>query len=301
MPGNAPRVSVVIPAFNAVKTLEATVNSVLAQTVREIEIIVVDDGSTDGTLKLASSFRDDRLRAVHQQNAGVSAARNVGLRSATGDYVAFLDSDDLWLPEKLAKQLALIESDRTISAVQSGVFFVDDDLNVLSVRRCTDTGDAFRESLLFRNLPAFPSTLLVNREQLLRLGGFDESLVILEDWDLAVRLSRKGFRSIEEPLGLYRVHAGNRSRNVDLHVAPGFSVLKRVFDDQELPFELRRFRRRAYAAFFRMLAGGYANRQDVKNAIRWGVRAVTMHPAEIGYLVQLPLRRLQRRMSRQRN
>jgi glycosyltransferase involved in cell wall biosynthesis len=288
-----------MPAYNAARTLRDSVQSVLEQTVRDIEVIVVDDGSTDGTLEAARAIDDPRVTVLSQPNAGVSAARNTGARASRGNYVAFLDSDDLWLPFKLERQLEILDRNPEVHAVQSGVIYVDDRLRTLSVRRCEEWKDPVLDTLCFRNLPAFPSTVVFTREKFSERGGFDPSLVILEDWDLAIHAARHWeLRSVPEPLALYRVHQGNRSRDVSIHVEPGERVLQRVFADPELPARVRLKERSVYARFYLMLAGGAFRARDWGNCARWVVRAARLDPRTLGHVASLPLRRVSRRLSR---
>jgi hypothetical protein len=134
------------------------------------------------------------------------------------------------------------------------------------------------------------------------MGMFDRGLVILEDWDLALRLARRrALRSIAEPLVLYRLHPGNRSLNAHIHIAPGETILARLFDDPALPADLRRHRRRAYGAFYRMLAGGYVRAGRPLSALPWAARAFVRDPRQAAYMAALPLRRLQRAWYRRRH
>lgn len=287
-----PIVSVVIPAFNAAKTIAGTLSSVLAQTLGDFEVVVVDDGSSDGTAQIAASLGDPRIRIITQHNHGAAGARNTGITAARADLVAFVDADDLWLPPKLERQVSLLRADPRAEAVQTAAYFVDDQLRVLSVRPCLDAIDSLARSLRFENLPAFASSVLVRRRCLLEIGMFDPDLVILEDWDLALRLSRRAsLRGIEEPLVLYRVHPGNRSRNVGIHIAPGATILQRLFSDPDLPPDIRRMRRRAYGSFYRMLAGGYVNAGSLDISMRWALRAVAQDPRQLVYLLAMPVRR----------
>ncbi len=291
-------VSVVIPAYNAERTIHDTIESVLAQTYREIEVIVVDDGSTDDTAREVAAFAD-RTRYVHQTNAGAAAARNSGIAIARGDYLALLDADDLWLPEKLERQLAFLAVHPEVGAVQCGARFVDRALRTLEIRRCRHVADPLWEVLHFRNLPAFLSALLMRRSCLERVGPFDTSLVILEEWDMAIKTARScGLAGLPEPLVLYRVHRANRSRDVDIHVAPGFAVLERLYADPDLPARVRAARREVYGSFFRMLAGGYFRAGQFVPFVRWTIRAVRTNPGELFYMAALPLRRLQRLATR---
>lgn len=296
-----PVVSVIIPAYNATRTLEATLRSALAQTVRNIEVTIVDDGSKDDTLAFARRLAavDDRVRVLTRPNGGVAAARNTGIRAARGRYVALLDADDLWVPHKLERQLRVLESDRKVYAVQAGATFVDDDLNVLSVRPCQPSRDALLETLLFQNMPNNMSTLVIRRERFDEMGYFDEDLTILEEWDMGIKVARFcNLVSIEEPLSLYRVHTGNRSRNIDIHVRPGLLVLERLFADATLPGHIRRRRKEIYGTFYRMLAGGYFNAKQHGTFARWMLKSLRADPAQIGYVLRLPLRRWQRSRSR---
>jgi glycosyltransferase involved in cell wall biosynthesis len=293
---SAPLVSVVIPAYNAARTLEATVASALAQTVQDLEIVIVNDGSRDDTLAVARSLSDPRIHVVDQPNGGAAAARNTGLQAASGRYVALLDADDLWLPDKLERQLRVLETELEVQAVQCGAYFVNDAMEVISVQPCTDTGRSFEETLLFRNLPAFLSALVVRRDRILEVGGFDTDLEILEEWDMAIKMSRYcAMRSVCDPLVLYRVHAGNRHWNVDIHIRPGLKVLEGLFVDPSLPPEIRRLRRRAYGTFYRTLAGGYFNQRNLTAFLRWSAAALATDPSQALYMAALPLRRLRRR------
>jgi glycosyltransferase involved in cell wall biosynthesis len=291
----APVVSVVIPAFNAERTIAGTVRSVVAQTFRDLEILVVDDGSVDGTAQVAASVADSRIRVLTQANGGASSARNAGITAARGEFVAFVDADDRWLPHKVERQVSLLRADPQADAVQTSAYFVDDELRALSVETCMDAGDDFARCLQFFNLPAFATSVMVRRATLLEIGMFDRSLVILEDWELALRLARRnGLRSIAEPLVLYRVHPGNRSRNAQIHVAPGELVLRRIFTDPALPPDVRRLRRPAYGAFYRMLAGGYLRAGDPGTGLLWAMRAVAQDPRQLAYILAMPWRRVQR-------
>ena len=242
---------------------------------------------------------DPRIQLISQRNAGTSAARNSGINAASGRYVAFLDADDIWLPHKLERQLALLEARPDAHAVQAGATFVDDRRRVLSVRPCRPWRDGVWDVLRFQNLPAFPSTFLADRDRLREKGGFDTSLVILEDWEMAIHALRHwNLQSIEEPLALYRVHPNNRSRDVSLHVEPGHLVLERLFADPSLPPEVAGKRDRAYARLYAMLAGGAFNARDWRDFVRWSRAALRRDPAVAGYMARLPLRRLSRRLSR---
>ena len=211
-----PRVSVVVPAYERADVVGRAIDSALAQTVADIEVVVVDDGSSDGTRDVVEGYDDDRVRSLaHDTNRGVSAARNTGFDAATGDYVAFLDSDDEWLPGKLERQLAVLE-DRGegwvgayCDVATAGLSRLGRLAGVVSetlFRSGTprEGGRELAESLLSMQVFMGPgSTLLVERAVLSRTGGFDEGLSIYEDWDLVLRVLSEGkLAYVDEPLAV---------------------------------------------------------------------------------------------------
>lgn len=293
-----PRVTVVIPAYNAARTVAATVQSVLNQSVDDLEVLIVDDGSTDSTSSIIKALPDPRVRLVQQNNRGVAAARNVGVNEARGKYIAFLDSDDLWRHYKLERQLGFMDRERA-RATQTAVLYVNQDLQTLYTGPCPPYKDAFLETLLFRHLPAFPSTLVLERGLIDKIGFFDETLPILEDWEFAVRLARHGeLHNVNEFLTLYRIHPGNRSRDLDLHLAPGFKVLDALFEDPELPDRIRVQRDRVYAAMFTMFSGGALRAGQYRECLRWALRAIRKHPSSLRRIAAMPARRIKRRIAK---
>ncbi len=296
-----PLVSVVIPAYNAERTIRASVLSVLGQTISDLEVIVVNDGSTDDTEAVVRSLGDQRLQVLRQRNAGHASARNAGISAAHGTYLAVIDADDLWLPSKLERQLAVFREQQHVRALHGSAVHVDDALRPLFIGHCHEGKNTLVDVLCFRGLPGFMCTLIAERALLLELGGFDPSLVILQDWELAIRLARREeLYSTSEPLVLYRVHADNQSKHLDLHVEPGERILAKLFSDPTLAAEVVAQRQYVYSRFYAMLCGGAFQLRQFPSAAVWARRAIAADPRVIGYLASLPWRRVQKRLSRRR-
>lgn len=188
---NNPMVSVVIPTYNRADTVARAIRSVLTQTFEDWELVVVDDDSADDTEKVVASFGDSRIHYIrHEHNRGQSAAQNTGIQSSRGTYVAFLDSDDEWLPEKLAKVLDRFEaSTNDVGLVYSGKKLVTEAGRMLKVRSPTLQGDVCKH-LLEWDFIGSCSRVVVRRSILELVGGFDEQLVNCQDWDLWIRVSK---------------------------------------------------------------------------------------------------------------
>jgi len=208
MQARAPTVSVIIPTYNRAYLVGRAIRSVLNQTFQDFEIIVVDDGSTDNTEEVVKSFNDPRIRYIrHEQNRGGSAARNTGIRAARGEYIAFLDSDDEWLPQKLERQVNAFKSlDETTGLVYTGLRFVDHKGTLLWEQRPNLSGYIFHK-LLQRNVIGTASSVMLRRDCLLSTGLFDETLPSRQDLDLWIRIARQ-FKvfPIPEPLTVHYVH-----------------------------------------------------------------------------------------------
>ncbi|WP_277555864.1 glycosyltransferase family 2 protein [Halobaculum limi] len=200
-----PEVSVVIPAYERGDMVGRAIDSALAQTVDDIEVVVVDDGSEDDTEAVVTAYDDERVRYLaHETNRGVSAARNTGLATATGEYVAFLDSDDEWLPNKLERQLSTLAERGEgwvgvyCDVATGGLSALDRLAAVVSDRvfrsgAPREGGRELAEALLSMQVFMGPgSTLLVERDVLNATGGFDEGLSLFEDWDLVLRVLAVG-------------------------------------------------------------------------------------------------------------
>lgn len=287
-------VSVVIVAYNKGDTLAEAIESVLAQSYRDFEILVVDDGSTDDTAARVRPYRS-RVRYLVKPNGGTGSARNLGIAEAQGRYVAFLDGDDLWLPRKLEVQMEAFRGEPEIVAVQCGAYCVDSRLRVLEERSCRPARDTLIDFLLFRNLPAFSSAVVIRGETLRTIGGFGTDLVILSDWDMACRLSRAGtLRSIPVPLVLYRHYPDNQSRDVGIHLEPGVRLLTRFFSDPSLGSSVRARAPQVWARFYAMLAGGYFRNREWAAAFAWAGRALWTSPRVLPYLSGLPVRMVRR-------
>jgi glycosyltransferase involved in cell wall biosynthesis len=186
-----PEVTVVIPTFNRGAVVGRAIGSVLAQTCQDWELIVVDDCSTDGTEQVVKGFSDDRIKYIrHDRNRRGGAARNTGIRCARGKYVAFLDDDDEWLPEKLEKELEFFRhSDPEVGLVYSGMIISDEHGNVL-VSRLEMRSGWVHEALLDHNFIGSCSRVTVKKEILDRVAGFDESFVNCQDYDLWLRVAK---------------------------------------------------------------------------------------------------------------
>lgn len=193
----APLLSVVIPCFNAEKFLEETVASLTAQTYPNIEIILVDDGSSDGTGaiadKLARAGVNGRfpVRAIHQPNAGPSAARNAGIQAARGKYIGFVDSDDRWHKEKAAVQVALMEGNPSIGLTFSGWRIIRENGEPTARYGVTPAGAVTLEALLYANLVATTSSVIARAAVLKDAGGFEPTMRHAEDLDLWLRIAAR--------------------------------------------------------------------------------------------------------------
>lgn len=205
-PKQIPRVSVIIPTYNRARVIRDAVDSVLAQDFRDFELIVVDDGSTDGTRDILDAYLDasdgnfPRIRALTQENRGVSAARNRGIAAASGQYVAFLDSDDLWFPKKLSTQVAFFEENPEALICQTDEIWIRRGVRVNPKKKHSKpSGMIFEESLGLCLVS--PSAVLIERSLFDKVGLFDESLPICEDYDLWLRVScRYPVYLIDQPL-----------------------------------------------------------------------------------------------------
>jgi glycosyltransferase involved in cell wall biosynthesis len=209
-----PLVSVIVPAYQAECFVAGAVRSALRQTHRTLEVIVVDDGSTDGTVARLASIRDPRLRVLRQENAGTAAARNAALAEARGSYVAFLDSDDRWFPEKIATELAILQSAPTIGIAYSSYYAVDDRgalLHLAPIRNYA--GNAF-DLLLDGDDFLMPSLCLFDRRIFEIIGTFNQ-LCYHEDADFILRASREfPIYPTSRRLAVYRQSTAGKCRAI---------------------------------------------------------------------------------------
>ena len=204
LPRTGPLVSVVIPTWNRAALVAEAAASVLAQSWRDLELLVVDDGSTDGTADRLARIGDPRLRVIRQGNGGVARARNRGVAEARGDWIAFLDSDDLWRPEKLARQMAMmLPLPPRVGFCHTGIEIAGPVETV--AHQAGPSGRIFDAALLDNPVRAPTSSGLVRREALAAIGGFDPSLPAIEDWDWLQRLARLyDVAAVPDPLVVYR-------------------------------------------------------------------------------------------------
>ena len=210
-----PGVSVVIPTRNRLHLLRATLASALGQVGVDHEVVVVDDGSDDGTGDYLADIVDERLRVVtHRTASGVSAARNTGLAESCHEWVAFLDDDDLWAPDKLAAQLAA--GRHGYGWVTVGAVDVDHELRVTGGAHPPSAEKDTARLLQANNVPGGGSGTMLRTELVRAVGGFDPALRTLADWDLWIRVAPLGDMAyVRRPLVAYRVHAGSMSHTDD--------------------------------------------------------------------------------------
>ena len=221
-------ISVVIPAYNASRLLPATLESVLSQTLKPAEILVIDDGSTDDTSDVAAAYGSP-VRVIRRPNSRQAASRNFGAAEATSEWIAFIDADDLWEKDKLEKQMLALEARPEASLCYTA-------------RQCFEQhGDELRKTILipvppaegvrealYRNTTFLPSSVVVRRSTFLASGGFNTRRTIVEDWDLWLRLLHSGisFAACREPLLLYRMHSGSASRRADAALRESLEIYR---------------------------------------------------------------------------
>jgi glycosyltransferase involved in cell wall biosynthesis len=208
-------ISVVIPTRDRRRRLGLALRSVLDQRDVDVEVIVVDDGSTDATADVVAGLREPRVRVIVREHpGGVSVARNHGATEASGEWLGFLDDDDVWSPDKLARQISAARAaDRAWA--YTGWVVIDDELQVTAGRPPLPP-DRVAKALYRRNaIPTGGSNVVVHRKAFERVGGFDPQLTNGEDWELWIRLTGEGLPAwVPEPLVAYLIHSGNASLDI---------------------------------------------------------------------------------------
>ena len=256
-------VSVVIPTYNYARYLGEAIDSALGQTLPPLEVIVVDDGSTDDTPEVLAKY-GDRIRVLRQENAGVAIARNSGIAAARGEFIAFLDADDVWFPRKLELQMARF--DDSIGLVHCGVEFGS------AIQLPRVDGDVAEALLLLQPdvIHAPGSTVVVRKRAAEEAGGFDPSLPASEDWDFIYSVAtRSRVAHVAEPLVHYRKHGAGRHDDI-LNMERG---MLRAFE-KAFASANPALRPRAYGRLYRILAASYLEAGDLVSFVRTGIRSV---------------------------
>jgi len=278
-------VSVVMPAYNVAWCVGRAIDSALAQDFREREVVVVDDGSTDDTAQVLAAY-GDAIRVLRQENRGMSAARNAGIRAARGSYVAFLDSDDWWLPGKLSRQVELMQSRPEIGFCSTAAKVEDPEGRLLNLWPCRRASTDILEMLFAENaaIAGGCSAVVVRKSLLDRTGLFDESLKGFEDPDLWMRLAAvSGYACVDEVLVVILRREKSVSRNLDAMRTAALRSMRK--NRALLPAELRgRFWRNCLAGVYTDYAKPAYRAGRHGLALADTLRALTLSPLGRGRL-----------------
>jgi glycosyltransferase involved in cell wall biosynthesis len=248
-----PKVTVIIPAYNAMTYLPETLDSVLKQTFADFEVLIVNDGSSDRIVSWASEITDSRVKLISQENQGLSAARNTGIVHAQGEYVAFLDADDLWEPTKLGKQVHCLDSKPEVGLVYTWTLLVDQQGRSTGTVTASHTEGNVWEKLLLGDVIGSGSSAMIRQICFETVGLFDTELSSIEDCDMWVRIAAcYPLAVIKEVLVYYRQHFTNMSRDYNKMMQNSRLKIEKKF--QNVPFELLYLRPRAYGHAFLWLA-----------------------------------------------
>ncbi|MBI1877687.1 MAG: glycosyltransferase [Chloroflexi bacterium] len=277
---NHPLVSVIIPAYNAQNFIGETIQSVINQTYPDWEMLVVDDGSTDETRQVIEKYlTDSRVKYLYQPNQERAAARNHGLRGSSGKYIAFLDADDLWLPDKLKVQVEYLDTHSEMGLCFTHHRFINEEGTLtgkpgVMFKPGPDQFSRLLEANFIAN-----STVIIARTVFDKLGLFDESLPAYgsEDWDMWLRIARfYPIHFIDQPLTLYRLHEGNTS--LERMRLSAEAVLKKIFTDPTLPASIVRKKAQVYGFIQLGFSETYMRLNQRKRAFQQWQRAIKAYP-----------------------
>ncbi len=246
-----PIISVIIPVYNGQKTIKETIESVLNQTFTDFEIIVINDGSQDATLAIVNSINDSRIKVFAFPNAGVSASRNRGLDKAQGEFVAFLDADDLWTKDKLKEQLKALQANPQAALAYSWTNWIDEFGQFLRPGgHITVNGKAY-DKLLVRDFIESGSNPLIRKQALDKVGVFDGSITHGEDWEMWLRIAVcYEFVAVQSPQILYRISPKSASFDILKMEVGSLQIIERFF--AQAP-ELAHLKRKTLASRYKYL------------------------------------------------
>lgn len=280
-----PQVSVVIPTHNRAECLPCAITSALNQTFQDFEIIVVDDASQDNTTRVVESFNDQRIQYLrHETTQGAAKARNAGILRAKGKYIAFLDDDDEWLPEKLKMQVDILEtSPSTLGGVYTGSLDVQQSTGEI-VRQLTPSkrGKIFDE-MLIQNWIGPTSTVMLKRECFEKVGLFDMNISFAEDYDMWIRVSKEyDFEYIKQPLVKFHYHENGLSNNYEMMIR-GWEALIEKYG------ALFASNKKIYSLRFLYLGIVYCRNGNMKKGRAEFLKAIRLYPFDIRHYYNLCL------------
>lgn len=290
-------VSIIIPVHNGARFISETVESVLAQTFTDFELLIVDDGSTDGLNVIVNEFiaRDPRIKYIHQENQGVSAARNTGFRSSGGRFIAFLDADDVWLCDNLQVKVERLQSEDT-GLVHSDAIMIDEHSKIIGPTLSGMEGNLLDSFLSWdgTQVPG-PSSVLMRREVLETVGVFDEDMSTAADKDLFIRVATSfKISRVDRITWYYRIHNDNMHKNLEVMERDVLRLYAKAHDAGL--FKSKAFERKCFSAMYLILAASWAG--DGKDSIRafsLFINAVKKDPSVLVKVIPRLLKRWMRR------
>jgi glycosyltransferase involved in cell wall biosynthesis len=269
-------VSAVIPVYNGARFIAAAIDSCLGQSSPVLECIVVDDGSEDETADIISRFGAP-VRLLQRQRGGVSAARNAGIAASRGTHIAFLDADDVWMAEKMRRQIGVLETGA--DAVICGFQISDRALKIVDEQRGA-IPDGLRSLLTFDYGGVCGSSMVVSRAAAERLQGFDEALSTSADWDFLARLLLEfSVAVIPEALLVYRLHGANMHHDAAAMERDMVHCFSKIFADPRLDPGLKADERHCRAVLHKILAGSHYGVGNRRAAVMHLAAAASLHPA----------------------
>jgi glycosyltransferase involved in cell wall biosynthesis len=274
-------ISVIIPAYNAERTIQETIESVLSQSFIDLEVIVINDGSNDDTEEVVSGLKDARIRFFSYPNSGPQISRNRGIEKATGDYLSFLDADDLWTTDKLEAQFAALQENSDCAVAYSWTSFIDENGKPLpGGQRFRFNGQVY-EQLLLGDFIGSGSNPLICKEALLSVGTFDEALLGGQDWEMWLRLaSQYSFAVVPRDQVLYRKSSVSWSANIERQERGYKQVIEKCLSTA--PEQLRKRRNEIIGNRYRLLTfdvlGRGINRRQCWVATRYLWTALKYQP-----------------------
>ena len=272
-----PKVSVIIPAYNAMAYLPETLESVLNQTFTDFEVLIINDGSPDGIVEWASEIKDSRVKLISQENQGLSGARNTGIWSSQSEYLAFLDADDIWEAKKLEKQVEYLDKHLDVGLVSSWIGNVDRHGNFIDIYDCSEAGEDLTKELFRSNILYCGSTPLVRRICFEKVGFFERSLSSAADWDMWLRIAVYfPIFVIQEPLVQYRRYPNSMSTNFRLMIQELDEVMERSV--QLAPKKFKNVERIGSSHLSIQYAWGYLIKDDFHEAFWFAKQAFIRRP-----------------------